>query len=208
MEHLNTSSTLNFIMLEEILNSKPKVKILKLLVNKSDWLFSESEISRELKIPKTTTHRTLKTLREQNILREFKKAGKIVIYQLNKDNYIIRELIEPFLKKDSEIIIKKSKEFCQKINKLIKVAILFGSSSKGEMKPTSDVDIALITEKPQELEKIVNKIKTEFLESDSIIFSTHIFTKKEFKVRYEKKDPLVIDIVNGYIIFGDIEEVI
>jgi predicted nucleotidyltransferase len=195
-------------MLEEILNSKPKVKILKLLVNKSDWLFSESEISRELKIPKTTTHRTLKTLREQNILREFKKAGKIVIYQLNKDNYIIRELIEPFLKKDSEIIIKKSKEFCQKINKLIKVAILFGSSSKGEMKPTSDVDIALITEKPQELEKIVNKIKTEFLESDSIIFSTHIFTKKEFKVRYEKKDPLVIDIVNGYIIFGDIEEVI
>lgn len=208
MEHLNTSFTLNFIMLEEILNSKPKVKILKLLVNKSDWLFSESEISRELKIPKTTTHRALKTLRDQNILREFKKAGKIVIYQLNKDNYIIRELIEPFLKKDSEIIIKKSKEFCQKIDKLIKVAILFGSSSKGEMKPISDVDMALITEKPRELKELTDKIKTEFLENDSIIFSTHIFTKKEFKERYEKKDPLVVDIVNGYVVFGDIEKVI
>ncbi len=208
MEHLNTSFTLNFIMLEEILNSKPKVKILKLLVNKSDWLFSESEISRELKIPKTTTHRALKTLRDQNILREFKKAGKIVIYQLNKDNYIIRDLIEPFLKKDSEIIIKKSKEFCQKIDKLIKVAILFGSSSKGEMKPISDVDMALITEKPRELKELTDKIKTEFLENDSIIFSTHIFTKKEFKERYEKKDPLVVDIVNGYVVFGDIEKVI
>ena len=195
-------------MLEEILNSKPKVKILKLLVNKSDWLFSESEISRELKIPKTTTHRALKTLREQNILREFKKAGRVVIYQLNKDNYLIRELIEPFLKKDSEIIIKKSREFCQKINKLIKVAILFGSSSRGEMKPISDVDIALVTEKPKELQELVNKIKTEFLENDSIIFSTHIFTKKEFKQRYKNKDPLVVDIVNGYVIFGDIEEVI
>jgi len=195
-------------MLEEILNSKPKVKILKLLVNKSDWLFSESEISRELKIPKTTTHRALKTLREQNILREFKKAGRVVIYQLNKDNYLIRELIEPFLKKDSEIIIKKSKEFCQKINKVVKVAILFGSSSKGEMKPISDVDIALITEKPKELQELADKIKTEFLENDSIIFSTQIFTKKEFKQRYKNKDPLVVDIVNGYVIFGDIEEVI
>lgn len=187
MEHLNTSFTLNFIMLEEILNSKPKVKILKLLVNKSDWLFSESEISRELKIPKTTTHRALKTLRDQNILREFKKAGKIVIYQLNKDNYIIRELIEPFLKKDSEIIIKKSKEFCQKIDKLIKVAILFGSSSKGEMKPISDVDMALITEKPRELKELTDKIKTEFLENDSIIFSTHIFTKKSLRRGMKKK---------------------
>jgi len=195
-------------MLEEILNSKPKVKILKLLVNRSDWLFNESEISRELKIPKTTTHRALKTLREQNILREFKKTGRVVIYQLNEDNYLIRELIEPFLKKDNEIIIKKSKEFCQKIGKLIKVAILFGSSSRGEMKPISDVDIALITENSQELQKIVSKIKTEFLENDSIIFSTHIFTKKDFKKRYEKKDPLVVDIVNGYVIFGDIEEVI
>jgi len=195
-------------MLEEILNSKPKVKILKLLVNKSDWLFSESEISRELKIPKTTTHRALKTLREQNILREFKKAGRVVIYQLNKDNYLIRELIEPFLKKDSEIIIKKSKEFCQKINKMIKVAILFGASSRGEMKPISDVDIALITEKPKELQELADKIKTEFLENDSIIFSTQIFTKKEFKQRYKNKDPLVVDIVNGYVIFGDIEEVI
>jgi predicted nucleotidyltransferase len=195
-------------MLENILNSKPKIKILKLLVDRSEWIFTESEIARELLLPKATTHRTLKSLRDQNIVRELRKSGRLLVFQLNRDNYIVKELLEPIIKKDNVIVEEKVREFSKKIKEFVYAVILFGSSVKGDLKPTSDIDLALITDDPKKLENLVNMLKTEYLEKQSIIFSTHIFDKKDFKKRYARQDPLIRDIVNGKIIYGDIEEVI
>jgi len=194
-------------MIEEILNSKPKVKILQILVNRSEWIFSESEIARELQMPKATAHRALKKLRDQNIIVEFKKAGRVVLYRLNKSNYIVRELIEPILRKDYEIVVEKVNEFSRKIKAPVVVSI-FGSAQRNDLKPTSDIDLGIITDNKKMVEKKVNEFKTKYLEKDGIIFSTHIFDKKEFKKRYYKKDPLIRDIANGKIILGSIDEVI
>jgi|GEM_PF-3257013 len=224
-------------MIEYILNSENNVKILRFLFDRTDWIFSQSEIARELKIPKTTAQRALKTLSEQNILREIKKKGKINIYQLNKKNYIVKDLLEPFFEKEKTIIIEKSKRFCQKIKNamksknfqnLVKAVILFGSAARDEMKPTSDVDLAIITKdnlklaQRMSLLKAVEKTRAEFLEKDSIIFSAQYFSKSEFDRRSERdsadvddngriinKDPYIRSIYDGGIfIFGDIDEVL
>jgi predicted nucleotidyltransferase/biotin operon repressor len=194
-------------MIEEILNSKPKVKILQLLTNRNEWIFSESEIARELQMPKATVYRAVKNLKDQNIITEFKKAGRVVLYRLNKSNYVVRELIEPILKKDYEIVTEKAKDFSRKIKTPVVVSI-FGSAQRNDLKPTSDVDLGIITDNKKMVEKEVNEFKTKYLEKDGIIFSTHIFDKKEFKKRYHKKDPLIRDIANGKIISGNIDEVI
>jgi len=207
MEHLNTRGLILYLMLEEILNSKPKVKILQVLSNKSEWIFSETEIAKEIKMPKATVHRALKVLRDQNIIIEFKKAGRVVLYRLNSGNYIVRELIEPVLKKDYEIIEKKVKEFSRKI-KTPATILIFGSAAKNELKPTSDIDLAIITANKKKIENEVNEYKTEYLEKEGIVFSTHIFDKSEFKKRYKKKDPLIRNIVNGKEILGNVDEVI
>lgn len=224
-------------MIEYILNSEEKGRILKFLFARHDWIFSQSEIARELKIPKTTAQRALKALAEQNIIREIKKKGKINIYQLNKKNYIVRDLLEPLFEKEEKIIMEKSKQFCQKLknamkNKnfqnVIKAVILFGSAAHGEMKPISDVDLAIITKdnlKPAQrmfLLKAVEKTRAEFLEKDSIIFSAQYFSKSEFDRRSEwdsedvddngeiiSKDPYIRSIYDGGIfVFGDIDEVL
>jgi len=207
MKYLNIALH-NLFMLEYVLNSFQKVRILKLLVNRPEWVFTESEIAKELSIPKATIHRALKALRDQNILTEFKKTGRNVVFQLNKSNYLVKELIDPMLRKDCEIIKEKSKEFCEKLKDLVDVAIIFGSAKSGGMTPTSDVDLALISEKPKELEKLVTKVKFEYLNNDSLIFTTHIFTKEEFRKKYREKNPLVLDIINGDVIKGDLDEVI
>lgn len=224
-------------MIEYILNSENNVKILRFLFDRTDWIFSQSEIARELKIPKTTAQRALKALSEQNILREIKKKGKINIYQLNKKNYIVKDLLEPLFEKEEKIIMEKSKQFCQKLKNamksknfqnLVKAVILFGSAARDEMKPTSDVDLAIITKdnlKPAQrmsLIKAVEKTRAEFLEKDSIIFSAQYFSKSEFDRRSEwdsadvddtgqiiNKDPYIRSIYDGGIfIFGDIDEVL
>jgi len=194
-------------MIEEILNSKPKVKILQILANRSEWIFSESEIAREIKMPKATVHRALKNLRDQNIITEFNKAGRIILYRLNTSNYIIRELLEPLLKKDFSIIEEKAMDFARKI-KTPATVIIFGSAVRNELKPTSDIDLAVVTGNKKSVEKETNELKIKYLEKEGIIFSTHIFDKKEFKKRYNKKDPLIRDIANGKVILGNIDDII
>lgn len=224
-------------MIEYILNSEEKYRILRFLFERPDWVFSQSEIARELKIPKSTAQRALKALFEQNIVREIKKMRrKVNIYQLNKKNYIVKDLLEPLFEKERTIIIEKSKLFCQKIGSImknknfqniVKAVILFGSAARGEMKPISDVDMAIITKdnlKPAQrmsLIKAVEKTKAEFLDKDSIIFSAQYFSKSEFDRRSEidadvddtgwiiEKDPYIRSIYDGGIfVFGDIDEVL
>src|SRR3989338_1654455 len=194
-------------MIEKILNSEIKIRVLKLLVDRPEWLFTEAEISRELSIPKSSVHRAIKSFVDQNVVNEYKKTSRNIILQLNRKHFMIKEVIEALLKKDSEILFEKSKEFCEKIKKDIIVVVVFGSVLD-KQKPTSDIDLAIIVEKPEKLENIVSKLKVEYIKEEYIIFSTHIFEKNEFKRKYKEKNPLVVDIVNGRVIFGDIDGVI
>lgn len=192
-------------MLKEILGSETRIDILRLLINKSNWIFSLQEISTELKKPKVTIWRNINSLIENNILREFKK-GRSTVYQLNQNNYIVKELLWPLFLNEAKLPIELAKRFCKNIQGKIKIAIVFGSASRGEMKPTSDIDLALVTD--NRIKGLVDKSKLAFLDKYGIIFSTHILTPKEFEHRYSDKDPFVLEIANGKVIIGNLEEVI
>ena len=168
-------------MLNHILNSGQKVNILRLLITRQDWIFSESEISRELKAPKATIHRQIKQLVGSNILKGFKK-GNTIVYKINKDSLVVQELLEPLFKKEYVVFIEKAKQFCKKL-KGVKVGIVFGSAAKKDMKPTSDIDIAIISDNTKSIRNL-EQLKADYLEKYSIIFSTHIFSTKVFKERY------------------------
>ncbi|MEW5759721.1 MAG: nucleotidyltransferase domain-containing protein [Candidatus Thermoplasmatota archaeon] len=192
-------------MLKDVLGSKVKIDILRLLVNRANWIFSLPEISVELNKSKSTVWRNINSLVEGNILREFKK-GKSTVYQLNQNNYIVKELLKPLFLMEKKLPIALAKRFCKNIRSKIKVAVVFGSAVRGEMKPTSDIDLALITNR--RIEEIVEKLKLNFLDKYGIIFSTHILMPKEFKHKYSTKDPLILEIANGKVIIGNLEAVI
>ncbi|MBI5332860.1 MAG: nucleotidyltransferase domain-containing protein [Candidatus Aenigmarchaeota archaeon] len=119
---------------------------------------------------------------------------------------MIRDLIKPVIHLDNIILSKKITEFSKQIEKFSKTIILFGSANKNNMKPTSDIDIAVISDK--NIESHVDKIKTSFLKKDSVIFSVHIYRTRDFKKNYETNDPLVKDIANGKILYGNIDDII
>jgi len=193
-------------MLEEILGSKINVAVLRLLILRTEWVFSESEIARELDVPKATLHRNIKKLAETGVILRYKK-GKTVIYRLDEKNYIVKTILLPMFKRELESPLKIAKEFSEELNTLIKVAIVFGSAAKGKMKPWSDIDIALVTDNPKKLEKKLNEIKTKYLEQRGAILSTHIFNTNNFKSRY-KKDPHVKEIANGKVVFGNLDKLV
>lgn len=192
-------------MLEHILFSRQRVKILRLLIQRQGWIFSESDISRELREPKATIHRHIKTLEGSNLVTSYRK-GRARVYQLNKKNYIIKELLAPLFMKEYKIVIGLAESFCKKI-KGADLCIVFGSASRSGMKPTSDVDIAIVSKILPD-QKAIERLKSEFLEKEGVIFSVHLFKTGDFRKRYSKMDPYIIEIANGTVVLGDLDKAV
>ncbi len=189
------------------MDSKAKVRILKHLLMKPDWIFSESEIARDLQIPKTTAFRKLKSLADTNILLQFKK-GRATVYRVNNNNYIVKELLIPLMKAETDVIAERIKKFCRQLNP--KVGILFGSVARNEMTPNSDIDIAIIVS-PRDMsriEKRASEIKNKIFENEGILISTLVFEAAEFKKRYRNNDMLIKEIAAGKVIWGNLDEVL
>ncbi len=193
-------------MLEYLFASRQAVMILRLLVMRP-WIFSLPEISQELKIPKNTVRRAIKPLVDYNIVREFRK-GKGTVFQLNDHNYIVIRMLLPLFHEEFEYPMNKASELCRALKGVITAGMVFGSASKGAMTPTSDIDLALISSKPDVAERLAEQLKSRYLKKEGILFSIRIYRPKEFKDKYAVKDPLAIDIANGKSVFGNIEKVI
>lgn len=193
-------------MLEYLFASRQAVMILRLLAMRS-WIFSLSEISRELKIPKNTVRRAIRPLIDYNIVREFRK-GKGTVFQLNDKNYIVIRMILPLFRNESEYPVSKALELCKTLKGAITAGMVFGSAAKGAMTPTSDIDVALVSHKPRVAERLAEQLRAKYFKEEGLLFSIRIYSPVEFKELYAKKDPLVADIAGGIPVFGNMEEVI
>ena len=149
-------------------------------------------LAKELKTNQTTIARKLKELFEENVV-DYKREGRNKVYFLKKsleafqmililENYKLIELLEkyPYLRR----IIQTIKQ-----NKKIKLAIIFGSYTKGAVTRRSDIDIFIETQN--------RRIKEEIEDIDSRI-SVKIGNLGE-------KNLLVGEIIKDHIIIKGVE---
>lgn len=189
--------------LEQIFGSRNTVKILRYLVKHQDWEFNTTELSKDTKINKGTISKLIKKLAENNVIK-INRKGKIILFKLNKENIIIKNLIIPSFKNEDDVFDKFVKPKILKLkSKNILSIILYGSYASGNFKLTSDLDLLIIIKnKNEELNDKINKLKKDFLEEDLLI-RIDIMTLNEFKRSYKIKEPLIISIQNNHkILYG------
>jgi len=167
-----------------IQNLQRRKNLLQLLLKYPKREFSMLELANESKTSYATTWRTVQELDKLGIILT-KKIGNITVCRLNTKSPYISEV-----KKSLQIMSPHRKAallFAKNIKRLlyVKKVILFGSVAKGKEKPSSDVDIAVITTKKTEMEKVINKLVSKILESTRIKIVPLLLTEKELK---EKPD--------------------
>ena len=87
--------------LDKILNSEIKIKILRFLCRtEAEW--SGRQIASEIKVSPPSCHKALRELHNEKILL-LRGVGKSHLYQLNKENFLILELLKPLYEKESSI---------------------------------------------------------------------------------------------------------
>lgn len=189
-------------MLESILGSKAKVKILRILAHNPGREFTVQKVAREGKLALGTTHPAIRDLvRIRAVLA--RKAGRSFLYSINSSHLLYGKLRELF---DREVHAHEdvADEFVNLVDKKgIESIILFGSVARGEYKMVGDIDILIVTRvgrSPSEFEEACHEILDEY---DTII-SPLALSSKELRHRLAKFDTFLLRIADeGRLLWGE-----
>lgn len=198
--------------LDNILNSKSKIAIIRLFVSKtSDFKATGREVAKLTRFSAPAAHAALKELFNQGVLR-LDNIGKQHIYSVNNENRIVQKILKPMFKEEvslrgelKDFIIKQVKK--AGIKKNIVSVILYGSLQRGEANDKSDVDIAVIIknkkDKKEIEEKFLNEISVEFYKYFKAHLDAYIKTKDEFRARLKKNLSPISTLMKAYsVIYG------
>lgn len=126
-------------------------KILSYLVCHSDQEFLAGEIEKKLHLSKGGVNQSLRKLSLRGLIKREKK-GSIFIYAANNVNNAVKQFKVMITVDTLNFLIEKIKKYSKKI-------ILFGSSARGEDISGSDIDLFILSNNPNCIMSILNKIK-------------------------------------------------
>ncbi len=126
-------------------------KVLSFLINYPGKDFLANDIQKAVKISKGGTNISLRQLVKEGLVYREKK-GKIFLYSINYSNPIVKQLK---VLKNIELI----NPIIEKIKKISKKIILFGSCARGENLSDSDIDLFVLTNDSNQVSNVVSKHK-------------------------------------------------
>lgn len=191
-------------VLDYLFGKKSKLKILRFFsLYKKEG--NVREVSKKVDITVPNTSRILKELEYEGVLVS-KKIGRSVLYALNPKHYLVKMIILPLFRKESRIRKALVKYLKSKLNFSIESIVLFGSVSKGEEEPTSDVDLLFIVSDktiPAKLEEKIFVINNQIISEFGNSVSPMVIKKSVFLKRLKKGDKLINNILKeGEVIEG------
>ncbi len=144
-----------------ILNNKTKITCLRFLY-KYPANMTGRELAKMVYGSPSTIHRAMKELSDEQIV-TFQSIGKGHIYQINKENLIVKKILIPMFDQEENLLTDFLGELVKNIqasplkSKIISVA-LFGSVHEKKEKPDSDIDLFVLVKEPQDRKKVEDLI--------------------------------------------------
>ena len=189
-------------MLENILGSKSKIRMLRVLTVNMKREFCLEDVVKATGMSFGTVHPALKDLVSSRIVLG-RKAGRSILYKINV-NHVLFHRIKELVEMEKNGYIRIAKIFSKDVSKDdINAIILFGSVARGDFSERSDVDVLVVYrgKAPKgNVSKVINQILDEF---DVQVVPTYI-TSEEVKQRLEKFDKFIVNVVEeGVVLYGD-----
>lgn len=191
--------------LNEVLGQASKVKILRFMVNSQAQL-NGREIAKNIGLSHVKVHSALKNLSKQGIV-DMRSVGNAILYWLNEEHFLVKEILRPAFEKESEIYQSIIKIIFKESKPPYPLSIiLFGSFAKNSAIADSDIDFLLVYPEhknkaliPDELSNAEKKI--------TLLFGNHLsgipLKISEFQNKLKKKERFIKEVITtGKAIYG------
>jgi uncharacterized protein len=192
------------MMLEDIVISRVRVKILTLFLTHPGTIFHVRDIVRRVDEEINAVRRELAHMEKAGMVSKEQRANRL-FYSFRKDYPLYFELLELIGKTSglgADVIKQRAK-----LGKL-KYVMVSGRYLRGlQKKSQSDVDLLVVGNVV--LPELSQIIKTEEARRDREINYT-VMTEEEFTFRKSRRDPFVLSVIGGsrVMIVGDEEELV
>lgn len=190
-------------MLEDLIISRVRVKILQLFFLSPNKIYHVREIVRRCEEEINAVRRELLHLEKGGLMSKERRANRL-FYMLRKDYPLYYDLLELIVKSyglGGELIKNK-----MKLGK-IKYAMLSGRFARNIPKVGSEVDLLVVGKVVlPELGQIVRK---EEVKRETEINYT-VMSEEEFDFRKRRRDPFILDVIKGsrIMVVGDEYELV
>ena len=145
------------MFIENLLGSKAKVKILRIL-SEARTAYSLKSLKAETELSLSIVHSSAEELAEEGILLRIKGTRKERLYKFDTDSPFAAAIFELFktekTRQRKEIIFMHTwsvlEDVVSKIKKKSNLIVLFGSQARGDATLNSDIDLLVILGSPQQ----------------------------------------------------------
>lgn len=188
-------------MIEVLLSSKIRTKLLTLFLTNPEASFYTREIATKLNVSLGNLQRELVKLRNIGFL-ESTKETNCCYHRVNKKFPIYHELKSIIFKTTAigEVLQRHLKKLGE-----VKCAFIYGSVAKGKEKGYSDIDLALIGKIDMDvLSNIINKAEKDLCRE----INYTVFTPEEWDKKRMVKDAFINDLIKNkrIVLLGDLNE--
>ena len=181
-------------LLSEILSSKIRADIFRLLFGVTDTELHMREIERRSGYAIGTIQAELKKLLRLDLVIS-RRDGNRLYYRANKDHPLYADIKRIVLKTAGLAEVLRS---ALRQDQSIDIAFVFGSIAKGEEKSGSDIDIVVIGGLGlRKLSGLLSGVPEQIGRE----INPHVFSVKEFKNRIAQKDHFISQVIKEPKIF-------
>lgn len=152
--------------LDEVLGQTSKVRILRFLI-RSQVAMNGREIAKTVGLSHVKCHTALKELALHGSV-SIRHVGRSNLYQLEKENYLIKKLLKPLFGNEEHLLTDLAKVILKNLSFRPRSLIVFGSIAKGRARPDSDIDLLVII--PNQVD--LRRAKQEISRKEEIVVRT------------------------------------
>ncbi len=202
---------INIRPLENILDSRVKIAILRVLSSGADRRLGGSEIARLTGFSVPSTHDALKVLHAARVV-TMELLGNQHVYALNRKDRIAQKIILPMFKveegwkKDVKDRVIQGMKDASVLSSVVSV-LLYGSFQQGDAKPGGDLDLAVIVKASGDTVKVrdafLGPIAADFEMYFGLKLDAYIKTAEEFSTMLKRKSPVMAEVMKAYsVLYG------
>ena len=189
-------------MLESIIGSKSKVKLLREMVRNEEREYCLEDLVRATKQSFGTVHPALGSLAASRIV-VLRKMGRSKLYRVNK-RHVLYGKIKDLMLEERDSYLNIAREFSEGLEKKhIRNIIVFGSVARGDFTERSDIDVLLIYSRTKPEDAVADRVEALMDEYDVAIVPVYL-SVTEVKDRMRKADQFMLNVLEGgKVLYGD-----
>jgi predicted nucleotidyltransferase len=183
-------------LVEMLLGSKVRVKVLRTLERYREKEFTIRELAKFLGVSHTGIKKVVDELEKTNVLR-VRTVGRSCAFRLNMNSYAANVVGKTFemergaLSELRDVIGEKLK------SRFVASAALYGSVVEGKETSRSDIDVLIVTSQREKVEEIVAELQKDVSERFGNSISAYYISEED--LRKKRKEPPIKQALQNHI---------